>query len=135
LTSADTTVTPNIPATYKTISDQGTFTTTPALFFTAYIVPMDTERPARGSDRIPRPTVGFSLTSPASNLFLGGSSELYRNVELVGGLHIGQVNYLSSQQQQPATDSAAPVVVQRTGFGGFVGITFNIDFITGLFKK
>jgi hypothetical protein len=124
------------PAQYKTVKDNGNVYAAPALFFTAYLLgPMDAESEWKFNweNLKPQPTLGFSLSSPADNFFFGAASELRRNVQIVYGYHLGKVTKLSPILVDDPTSNAVPATVQRFKGGGYVGLTFNIDFIKGLF--
>jgi hypothetical protein len=122
------------PAQFKTVEQGGSIYAAPALFFTAYLIkPMDAESAWRRSDLLPEPSLGFSLSSPADNFFFGGSSEILRNVQLVYGYHMGKVTKLVPPLVNDPTSNAAPTTAQRFKSGAYGGLTFNIDFIKGLF--
>ena len=123
------------PAQFATVKDNGDPTVHPVLFFSAYLFhPLDAETQFHWSDMIPAPGVGFSLTAPAGNFFFGGSSEFFRrNVQIIYGLHYGQVTHLAPTGVDDPSSSTAPVTQQRFSRGAFAGLTFNIDFIKGLF--
>lgn len=122
-------------AQYKTVTQDGDPRVMPVLFFTAYLFrPIDAEVPFEKWDIIPQPSVGFSLSSPSSDFFFGGSSEfLKRNVQIVYGYHYGQTTHLISGQVDDPTSKDAPQTQKRFDNGFFAGLTFNIDFIKGLF--
>jgi hypothetical protein len=123
-------------ATFKTVQQKGDPRIVPVLFFTSYLFhKIDPEVPFEKWDLVPQPSLGFSLTSPSSDFFFGGSSEFFvRNVQLVYGLHYGQTTHLVPNQiSDPA--SKDPQATQKLfNKGGYVGLTFNIDFIKGLFS-
>jgi hypothetical protein len=123
------------PAQYKTISQTGDPRVMPALIFTAYLFrPIDAEVPFETWDLFPQPSVGFSLASPSTDFMFGFSSEFFkRNVQLVYGCHYGQITRLVPGQADDPTSSTAPQTIKRFKTGAFVGLTFNIDFIKGLF--
>ena len=107
------------------------------MFFTFYPTKRDTQtKTVQWSEVIPAPTFGLSLTSPSDDFFLGASSELkpFRNLQLVYGFHLGRVAKLGSNGFQNPLDSTAPQTTTSLHTGGFVGLTFNIDFIKALFK-
>jgi hypothetical protein len=123
------------PAQYTTLKDNGDISAAPVLMFSAYLIkPMDAESHWRRDNLIPAASVGFSLSSPGDNFFFGGSSEIRRNVQLVYGYHLGKVNELSKTLVNDPTSSAAPTTTKRFHGGVFGGLTFNIDFIKGLFS-
>jgi hypothetical protein len=136
------------PEMYTTIQNPAPRPIDPALLFTVYLFgntgtdggPLrrvlgrfDAERKSRLSDLIPEPSVGLSLSSPATDFFGGGSSEVWRGVQFVYGLHWGKVNYLAPVPTSDPTSSAAPVIDTHFGTGFFAGVTFNITFIQTLF--
>jgi hypothetical protein len=72
----------------------------------------------------------FSLSSPTTNFYFGGSSEFpkLRNVQITYGFTLVRGSVL-----EPPFTSAAAVTKQHFLKGGFVGLTFNITgFIQGL---
>jgi hypothetical protein len=107
----------------------------PAILFTTYLpgLPMDAESPWTARNLIPGLSVGLSLTSPSKSFYFGASSEIWRHVQLVGGINVAKVTRLSPQGFVPDTSSATPMTVDRFTTGGFAGLTFNVDFIKGLF--
>lgn len=122
-------------AQYSTITDPGSPSVSPVLFFSAYIIPLDAERPFHWSDMIPAPGVGFDLSSPATNFFFGASSEFphLRNLQLIYGYNYGKVTELVPGAVDDPTSSTAPVTRQHYGHGFFAGLTFDISFIQSLF--
>jgi hypothetical protein len=103
----------------------------PILALTAYFKPLDAERPWHKSDLIPGATIAFSMTSPSTNFYFGGSSEFpkLRNVQITYGLALSRVGKL-----EPPYTSVTANTDQVFSKGGFVGLTFNITgFIQSLF--
>jgi hypothetical protein len=136
-TSASTTTTTTCTPTYQTLQVPGGPRILPILMFSYYWTKRDTQtKTGSWSWAIPVPTIGLSLTSPADDFFLGGSSEFkfLRNVQLVYGAHLGRVPKLGTNGLQNPTDSAAPQTTTSLHVGSFVGLTFNLDFLKGLFK-
>lgn len=122
------------PAIYFTETDNGANLVAPMLMFSAYLFrPIDAESKWRQEDLIPALGFGFSLTSPSTSFYAGGSSEIRRNVQLVYGANIAKVNELVPNQYIPPTSSTAPVTRQRLTAKPFIGLTLNVDFIKGLF--
>jgi hypothetical protein len=123
------------PLQFKTVTQTGDPKVMPALFFTAYLFrPIDAEVPFERGDLIPQPSVGFSLSSPSTDFMFGFSSEFFkRNIQLVYGYHYGQTTHLVPGQIDDPTSKDAPQTIKRFDGGAFVGLTFNIDFIKGLF--
>lgn len=122
---------------YVTQKVSGPLTVEPILLFTTYLpkLPMDAESPWKPKNLIPGFSFGFSLSAPASSFYIGGSTEIWRNVQLAAGLNVKQINALAPTGYVDPTSSAAPATVQRFAKGAFVGITLNIDFIAGLFGQ
>ena len=123
------------PAQFKTIKNGGDPEVAPVLMFTIYVPPFDAERAWRAKDLIPQPSFGFSLSSPSTDFFFGASSEIRRNIQFVAGLHVGKVTTLVQPAFDDPTSSTAPQTQQSFAKGAFFGLTFNIDFIKGLFGK
>jgi hypothetical protein len=106
----------------------------PILALSVYLKPMDAERRWQASDMIPAPTIGFSLTSPASNFYFGGSSEFpfVRNLQVVYGFSAAKVSVLETASLQ--NSNTTPVTRQVFAKGGFAGLSFNIlGFIQSVF--
>jgi hypothetical protein len=113
------------------ISTTNSITFDPILALTAYFKPIDAERPWQRSDLIPGMSIAFSLSSPTTNFYFGGSSEFpkLRNVQLIYGLSL----FRTSTLEPPYTSNTA-VTKQSFSAGGFAGVTFNIlGFIQTLF--
>jgi hypothetical protein len=100
----------------------------PVLFFTYYPHPIDAERPYRIEDMIPGLSLGISLSSPSSNFYVGFSSEIRRNVQLVYGFTAAKRAYaVSSAYNAPVSaSSASPATVQKFDKSFYVGLSFNI---------
>lgn len=126
--------TDNGKAQYQTVRDDGDRQVFPVLFFSIYLKPFDAESPWSRYDWWPPSiSLGFSLTSPSKDFFLGLSFEARRNVQLTAGLHVGKVTALAPSGYVDPTSSTAPTTKQQFKAGAFLGATFNIDFIKGLF--
>jgi hypothetical protein len=135
--SPSTTTTTTCTPTYQTLQVAGGPRILPVLMFSYYWTKRDTQtKTGSWSWALPVPTIGLSLTSPADDFFLGGSSEFkfLRNVQLVYGAHLGRVPKLGANGFENSTDSTAPQTTTSLHVGPFVGLTFNLDFIKGLFK-
>jgi chaperonin cofactor prefoldin len=136
-TSPGTSITTTCMPTYQTLQVAGGPRVLPVLMFSYYWTKRDTQtKVGSWSWAIPVPAIGMSLTSPTDNFFLGGSSEFkfLRNVQLVYGAHLGRVLKLGANGFQNPTDSTAPQTTTSLHVDPFVGLTFNIDFVKGLFK-
>lgn len=105
----------------------------PILALSVYLKPIDAERPFQKSNLIPAPTVAFSLSSPTTNFYLGGSSEFFfRNLQIVYGLSLSRVPTLLPDGQQ--LSATTPATRQVFAKGAFVGVSFNIlGFIQSVF--
>ena len=81
--------------------------------------------------------MGVSLASPTTNFYLGLSTELLRNVELVYGASLMRVSDLAVSDLTIVTQMGAPPTPptkQAYEHGYFVGLTFNVSgFVQGLF--
>jgi hypothetical protein len=122
------------PSMYQTVRTPGARPIDPTVFFTVYVFgKFDAERKWHWTDLKPEPSVGLSLSSPGSDFFVGASSEVLRGIQIVGGWHRGKINALGPSIVNDPTSSAAPATVQNYGNGGFVGVSFNINFIQSLF--
>jgi hypothetical protein len=105
----------------------------PIVLFTTYLpgLALDAESPWKPKNLIPGVSFGFSMSNPGSSFYLGASSEIWRNLQVVGGLNINtKVNTLVPNQVFSMTN---PVMTQKTGTGAFFGLTLNMDFIAGFF--
>jgi hypothetical protein len=122
--------------TYTTQKVKGSVTAEPILLFTTYLpgLPVDAESPWKPKDLIPGFSFGLSLSAPASSFYVGGSTEIWRNLQLAAGLNISKINTLAPVAEDP-TSNAAPATTQRFRKAAFVGLTLNIDFIAGLFNQ
>jgi len=102
------------------------------LAVTVYFKPIDAERQFHKSDLIPGGTVGFSLTSPSSNFYVGGSSEFFiRNLQIMGGAAFLKVSELGPTASGSTTVTST---IQQEKVRGFFGISFNISgFLQSLF--
>jgi hypothetical protein len=118
----------------------------PVLVLTGYFPPVDAEVPWRLASRdwwrdvLPGPSIGISLSSPASNFYLGLSNEfLVRNLQLFYGVAFHDVpTTLAPGSTQPlwGGTGTAPTIgtVSRLQKGFFFGATFNLSgFIQSLF--
>jgi hypothetical protein len=137
------------PELYATVQNAAPRPIMPALFFTPYLFgssdaprkwgvfgQVDGDRKWHVSDAAPQPSFGFSLTSPSTDFFAGGNSEvLCRYVQVVYGVHRGKVNYLVPTLTNDPTSSVAPLTATRFGTGFFFGITLNINYIKAAFGK
>jgi hypothetical protein len=83
---------------------------------------------------IPAPSVGFSLTSAADNVFVGFQSEIRRNVQLAYGIHYGRITMRGPIPVDEALVATAPNVSKAFERQGYVGLFFNLNFIKDLFK-
>ena len=112
----------------------------PVLLLTIYPYPMDFESRYHWTNLIPGVSLGLSLSAPSSNYYLGGSSEIWRNLQLTYGISVAKVSKLPAssaynlmgQGGNPTT--ANPTTTVGIEKGAFMGVTFNISgFIQTLF--
>jgi hypothetical protein len=110
----------------------------PVLFFTYYPWPIDAERPFQRSDLRPGLSLGISLSSPSANFYIGGMSEIQRNVQLVYGFTVAKVSHLAPANTfnpTPSGSSTTPATVQKFDKGAYVGLSFNFaGFVSSLFN-
>jgi hypothetical protein len=107
----------------------------PIILLTAYLpgLPMDAESPWQPKNLIPGLSFGFSMSNPASSFYLGGSSEIWRNLQLAYGVNINTgINTLVPNQ---VFTSSAPATTSRTTIKPFIGLTLNLDFIASFFGQ
>lgn len=119
---------------YKVDKQEGDRRVFAVLLFSFYWTPKDVQVPWSAWDLAPVPTVGFSLTSPADNFFAGFQSEIRRNVHLVYGWHIGKVTTLGAVPVDDDRSSAAVNTRKVFDRDGFIGLSFNVNFVKELFK-
>ena len=105
----------------------------PVLALTAFIKPVDAERPWHKSDLIPGASIAFSLTSPGTNFYFGGSSVAFgRNIQALYGFSVARISVLEPSSIQES--STSPATRQRFAKGVFIGVSFNIvGLITSVF--
>lgn len=132
---------PSVPATCSSaaacyVSTSGSHFFDPILAVSVYAFkPIDAETSFRWSDLyVPALTAGFSLESPTTHFYLGGSSEaLMRNLQITYGMGLAQVTSLS----KPADGTNLQYsTAEKTGYqhAAYVGFTFDITgFIQSLF--
>jgi hypothetical protein len=118
----------NAPGFYSPIQTASNPIVDPALFLTVYWpgLPMDAESPWSKKNTIPAPTIGMSFTSPTSNFYIGLSSEVRRNIQIVFGASTAEPQRLSSTSVS-ATNTGTPPTSQKFTMGGFVGFSLNIS--------
>lgn len=107
----------------------------PIIAITWYLRPVDPLLPLRARDRAtPHPTLGFGVSEPAKNVFLGFSNEIFRGVQLLWGYHRGSITEL-----QPRTDvaedaqSTLPPTRSNPDGAAFVGVTINLNALGKIF--
>lgn len=125
---------PATPDEYEVRRTNGSTRVFPVFQFSFYWTPKDIQEPWTLADLIPTPSVGFSLTSAADNVFLGFQSEIRRNVQLSYGVHYGRVTTLGPPPVDENRVPAAPNVTKEFHGKGYVGLSFNLNFVKDLFK-
>jgi hypothetical protein len=99
----------------------------PVISLTRYVfAPFDAERKWRARDLLPGLTLSFSLSSPTSNFYFGGSSEFQRYLQINYGFALAKVPKLAEGTFSPAT-STTPPTTQTFKKGAYIGISFNIS--------
>jgi hypothetical protein len=121
---------------YRTDTLPGSLTVKPVATLSFYLFrKLDIQVPVTWKERVvPAPTVGFSLSSPTDDIFVGLSHELLRNTQLIYGFHWARVDELGPQSP---VEEQLPTVTTDKHFKhkAYVGITLNLNFIRGLFAK
>jgi hypothetical protein len=99
----------------------------PVISLTRYVFgPFDAERKWRPRDLVPGLSLSFSLSSPTSNFYFGGSSEFQRYLQIDYGFALAKVPKLASGAFTPST-SATPATAQVFKKGAYIGISLNIS--------
>jgi hypothetical protein len=98
----------------------------PVITLTRYIWPFDAEQKEHWKDLRPGVSLSFSLASPTSNFYIGGSSEFLRYIQLEYGLALAKVPHLAPNTYSAAS-STAPNTVQSFAKGAYIGLSFNIS--------
>jgi hypothetical protein len=112
----------------------GTLTVEPILLFTVYLpgLPMDAESPWKPKNLVPGVSFGFSLSAPTNSFYVGGTTEIWRDLQVAAGVNISKINTLVPGTQLQ-TSSNSPLTTQDFQKAAFVGLTLNLDFVPGLF--
>jgi hypothetical protein len=104
----------------------------PVISLTKYFVAFDAERRWRIRDLTPGLTLSISLTSPSSNFYLGGSSEVARYIQVEYGYALAKVPKLVTGNFVSSTSTSPPTTQVFTS-GAYIGLSFNISgFLSGL---
>jgi hypothetical protein len=123
-----------ITKTYGVTSINGDLQIKPIAGLSFYFKGRDTNRPLRLFEAlVPVPTVAFSLSTPADDFFVGGSHEVIRSIQIFYGGHFGRVNKLRDGLVD-TTSADGPVTDKKFNHSVFVGLTFNINIVTKIFK-
>jgi hypothetical protein len=110
----------------KAVQTGSTLLIDPVISLTKYIKPFDAERKWQPSDLIPGITLSFSLSSPTSNFYFGGSSEFQRYLQFTYGFAIAKTQQLVSNGYVPSS-SSTPATTSVWSKGGYIGLSFNIS--------
>ena len=123
-------------AEFETTRLRGDVQVMPVAALTIYVRRLDIQRKLTWREALtPNPTIGFSLTSPNEDLFLGFSNEVVRNTQLFYGIHLGKRHELANPNAPVSpTDSAEPATVTRFNRGFFIGLNFNMNILSEIFK-
>ena len=124
------------PATYTYLKQGSNLLIDPVLLFTVYARPVDAESPFRAREivHIPGISFGLSLASPTNDFYVGGSTEVLRNLQCVYGFNVAGTIKLAVSSGTVGAASSPPTITSLSR-GGFFGFTFNISgFVSGLFS-
>lgn len=135
-------VTPDNPDTkdvdesaYRTDRVQTGRQARPAVAVSFSIPGVDVQRNCGRDCLIPFLTLGFGLTSPKDDVFLGASFTPRRNLFLFIGAHRGVVKSVVPRDEVTEQANATPPeTVDRATWSWSTGLSFNFPFITQLFK-
>lgn len=106
----------------------------PVVTLTRYIWGFDPEAKEHVKDWRPGISLSFSLASPTSNFYIGGSSEFIRYVQVDYGFAVAKQQRLVPGAFA-ATSSTTPATSPVFAKGGYVGLSFNLtDFVKSLVK-
>jgi hypothetical protein len=91
---------------------------------------------------LPYPSLGFSLTDPADNFYVGAGIDITRGVALVGGLHIGRVDRLQQgytvgttfQRPTGTTVEIDEILDKSFRLGSFVSLSIDVGAIRRIFS-
>ena len=127
---------------YSTVETRGDRPVQAVAMLGVYLRRVDIQNRVSAKDvLIPALTVGFSLTSPADNVYVGLKHETVRNVQLAYGLHFARATRLGPSDVDAGSpkpsDAPRPSPATYTAFvkpGGYIGVTINVTFITNIFK-
>jgi hypothetical protein len=99
----------------------------PVIFLGRYIKPFDAENKERKGDFVASTSVniGFSLSSPTSNFYFGGSNEILRYVQFNYGFALAKVSKLATGTFV-LSSATTPNTVQVFKEGAYFGFSFNI---------
>ncbi len=116
--------------------DAGVHTVEPVLMLTTYLWGIDAESKfslKKYNVKWTGLSLGFSLASPSTSFYFGGSTEVLPDVQLVYGAHVARVSALAPLAvQNSAGTSPAPTLNTQTDTGYYIGFTFNVGgFIPG----
>jgi hypothetical protein len=121
--------------TYQPQQIRGHRNVEPIILFTSYLpgLPLDAESPWKPKNLVPGLSFGFSMANPASSFYVGGSSEIWRNIQLAFGANINtNINSLVPGQ---VFGASAPNTTSRTAVQPFIGLTLNMNFIASFFGQ
>lgn len=106
----------------------------PVIFLGRYLKPFDAENRERKGDILASTTVnlGFSLSSPTNNFYLGASNEFLRYIQFNYGFALARVPKLAADTFV-LSSATSPNTVQVFKKGAYFGLSFNISgFVQGL---
>jgi len=140
-------------ARYMLQEAEGTARVFPAFLFSTYLKRVDIQDPVwsrcktirwcPGWRALPAPSIGFALTNPADNAFVGITSEVFENIHFYLGGHNGKISELLTPRDDNGEeitvrnadrDSADPKTQPARRWGFSYGVTFNINIVGSWFK-
>jgi hypothetical protein len=116
------------------IQSGSTLLVDPVVTLTRYIWGFDAESKEHLADWRPGISLSFSLASPTSNFYFGGSSEVLRYVQVEYGFAVAEIPALTVGAFA-APSSSTPATHQVWAKGIYGGLSFNLsDFVKSLVK-
>lgn len=107
----------------------------PNLAVTIYWKGNDPLRRLTLADRlIPNPMVALGFEDPTDNIFAGFSNELWRGVQITWGIHRGKIDVPKTRVNETEEKDLPTTMRSEAKQKFFIGISFNLNFLTKLIK-